>query len=953
MKKSLIALILASMAVGALVGCKSNANNNSDKTSSTPTSESQPGSESQPSSEEEMPAEYDLMKYWAGNPAEEYYDVEESGTNTVITYTDLTGEENGGWAYVSRSFAYDAGKIARFTEYKKFSFTAKLEKTTGSDIVLVKAEGTGQVFEKRIQLSTTEQTFEFSTAFISDWSAMSALLFFANRNIKEAGNGTLTLTRFVLSKEEVNPDYDISGSMPTVPQDWNYYDGEEKLDVMYSWGYNAQGEIATEQVAGGFKFTWGGEVGKSEAWSYVSAKIKNAGEEHLMKDSDFKRVVFTVQGTAGQQAILKFEARVAPTQVKAGKEVTIDLTGEEQVVELDVSSVIPNAEADSWFPLIMPAPGQTGVVAAGELLLKGCYLDKTAVVVPEEKNDPTFAEIWMDKVAVTDPCYTIYHDGHVMTVDYAKNATGWESMLLKVSDSEEWFVGNGEYTKIAVRLKATVKVSVLLKPYDNNANERWVHLEANEPQDIIYTVAADTADLTKSFVIFICVGDEAGQATSGRVFFEGLRLCRPNTNVGFDGDVKLNGVQGYNNQYTLSLDEGDLVADYAFSAVDFHMLEMYASAEDIGAYNKLTGTITSTAKTTLLVKPMDATANETLIELEADVPYELDYLFTAVKLDAAWPKIIMSVSGTEGDALTGSIKFAGLTLSIYDTEMVSKDPNPINLAGGYIDNWSFASDCYYLRKIPNGTKVIVENGKAGGWENMQAGLVLTEGWFNQADYTRVTAELTASVDMEVILKPYDNGACERSFVLHADETTYVDYTFTIENPDTFDFSKSFIFFVGTTGCAAGAELLIEKLALTNPKANIEKDGKLYLAQEFFAHADNFAITAHDDGKGMTLGYTKQDGMEWEGIQIYATAHDLSELKTLHLKGTSEKAVHLKFKLDGPGEEKEVILAAGEFDEAIGFTNTIDAKWNKVLVFVAYDAEDAKTGSVNFSELYFG
>ena len=96
-----------------------------------------------------MPEEYSILDNWAGNEAEEQYVVTKNAAGaTVITYTDVTGEDSGGWQYVKRSFAYDAAKVARFSEYKKVVFEGNLVKTAGTDIVMVKVEGAGGTFEK-------------------------------------------------------------------------------------------------------------------------------------------------------------------------------------------------------------------------------------------------------------------------------------------------------------------------------------------------------------------------------------------------------------------------------------------------------------------------------------------------------------------------------------------------------------------------------------------------------------------------------------------------------------------------------------------------------------------------------------------------------------------------------------------------------------------------------------
>ena len=487
-----------------------------------------------------------------------------------------------------------------------------------------------------------------------------------------------------------------------------------------------------------------------------------------------------------------------------------------------------------------------------------------------------------------------------------------------------------------------------MKPFDLNANEHWLDLAAGVEQYVDFTVDENTVDLTKAFVIFICAGD-GEQALTGRVFFDGLRLVRRNANVGYDGDVVLNKTGGCDGGYNFSLSGSDLVADYIFADVGWHQLEMFVSAKDASAYNEIVGTITSTAKTSLLIKPQDNSGNEITINLAAGVPYELDHKFANPLDNNGWAKILMSVSTNAGDALTGTITFGGLTLKIDDPEKVSSDPNPVNLGAAYINNYSFASDCYKLRKIANGVRVVVESAKGEGWENIQASFVKTEDWFNLADYTRVTVDMTSTVATHVIVKPYDNGAFEQQADLVAGETHHFDFTI---NTAAADFTKNFIVFVGTTGMPAG-EVRIERFALSRANTNLEMDDTLYMSKADVANADDFTVTPKANGQGMTLAYHKQDGHEWEGMQILVAANDLSELKTLHLKGNAEKAVHLKFKIDGTTEEKEVILAAaGDFDESVTFTNQIDGKWNKLIVFVAYDAGDAKTGTLELNEFYF-
>ena len=80
--KKLMLLVLASMAVGAMTGCGK---------------QPEPTPEPGPAPVEPMPDEYSILDNWAGNEAEEQYVVTKNAAGaTVITYTDVTGEDSGG-----------------------------------------------------------------------------------------------------------------------------------------------------------------------------------------------------------------------------------------------------------------------------------------------------------------------------------------------------------------------------------------------------------------------------------------------------------------------------------------------------------------------------------------------------------------------------------------------------------------------------------------------------------------------------------------------------------------------------------------------------------------------------------------------------------------------------------------------------------------------------------------
>ena len=325
---------------------------------------------------------YSLMKFWAGNASEEIYSVEENETSTVITYTDAVSEGNGGWEFIARSFAYDTLYIDYFDKYEKLTFTGSLETTSGTNEVMIKFEGAGSGnYEKRFTFEEETRTYELPLNFISDWSQVSQITLFVNRgaNSKENGSGVMTFTDISLSTEPVNPENNIAPDQEDKPQEDNVYAGEtDKFNVMKSWGYDNTGTIkTTENSDGTFKFDYDKDA-SPQTYAYASAKV-----EGDLSASGFKRLHFVINGTAGQQLMVKFQTH---DNAKA-KELTIELTGEDQTVDIDITQIITATyEADgvtytSFIAGIFPLPGATS--GKGSVTLKECYMDTTDAVIIE------------------------------------------------------------------------------------------------------------------------------------------------------------------------------------------------------------------------------------------------------------------------------------------------------------------------------------------------------------------------------------------------------------------------------------------------------------------------------------------------------------------------------------------------------------------------------------------
>ena len=653
-------LVLASMAVGAMTGCG--------KQPVEP--EPEPGPAVEP-----MPEEYSILDNWAGNEAEEQYVVTKNAAGaTVITYTDVTGEDSGGWQYVKRSFAYDAAKVARFSEYKKVVFEGNLVKTAGTDIVMVKVEGAGGTWEKRFTFEAEVRTYEFSLSFVTDWTQVTQILFFANRKTTESGSGVITLTKMALSKADVVAANDIAPGSPAVPQGYAIYNehlptGEghenDKVAMMYHWGYATDGKIQTVEQEGAYpyKFTWGNPE-KTEAYEWVSSKIKNG--QVALKDSGLKRIVFEVKGTAGKTAIFKFEAE----QSHAKKEKNIKLTGTDQVIELDITAAIAGADDTSYMAMIMPSGGLTGAEAAGELELKACYMDRNNVA-PDPINVYQYPQVFVENPISADFVYDVaLSSPHKQTISYKLAATpDYKIIKYNLQLNDDWF-GATNYRHLLGTVKADVNTQILLKPFDNI--EYRIDLVANVAQEIDIEVPEDKVDLAKGFIIF--VGTAQGNALEGNVELEGLRLARMTACVADeDGIIHLNQISNTPDQQTVTFDVTgrDMTVDFDFADNGWRGIEFVTSNANNAQYNIVRGKLVSTVDTHVMLKPADNGANEIKLELKANVECVVNETLTVPMGDHWDGKFMIFISyqganvdeGILADSLAGSLLVTDLRLT--------------------------------------------------------------------------------------------------------------------------------------------------------------------------------------------------------------------------------------------------------------------------------------------------
>ena len=695
---------------------------------------------------------YSLMKFWAGNASEEIYSVEENETSTVITYTDAVSEGNGGWEFIARSFAYDTLYIDYFDKYEKLTFTGNLETTSGTNEVMIKFEGAGSGnYEKRFTFEEETRTYELPLNFISDWSQVSQITLFVNRgaNSKENGSGVMTFTDISLSTEPVNPENNIAPDQEDKPQEANVYAGEkDKFNVMKSWGYDNTGTIkTTENSDGTFKFDYDKDA-SPQTYAYASAKV-----EGDLSASGFKRLHFAINGTAGQQLMVKFQTH---DNAKA-KELTIELTGEDQTVDIDITQIITATyEADgvtytSFIAGIFPLPGATS--GKGSVTLKECYMDTTdAVIIETPVNTPDGDYLYLTKPYKNDSVYDYSLEGNKMTINYEYPETAtlptWASLMFDI-DGENLT----QYTKLTGTITSTVDVQVLLKSYDNNEKgQTFIDLKANEPYKV--DVEIDSSIITKDKDFIIIIGTTETSAKKGTVVFENLRYEKDTSipviydNEREGDELKITKFSVIPEQFTLTNGENSFDVDYKRTKLDWNGLEATIGGENLTELRKLTGTITATVNTDIIIKQTaeSATANEIKKTLTANTPLVLDEVIPEeLMVEGAKFIIMIATPNNSSSALEGKVTFTNLKFVKYE------EPAPV-VEEIAITSFTDYSETIYSYTYNEGSKELKitfdKTTDPAGYPGLQVKLNAE----NLGEFKRVTGKVLSNVDQKIIIK---------------------------------------------------------------------------------------------------------------------------------------------------------------------------------------------------------
>ena len=889
----------------------------------------------------ELPAKYDLLKYWSGHMEETVYEVTENETSTVINYTDVKGENAGGWEYVNRPFAFDAKDIARFGVYKTLTFTGKLNVTAGSDVTMVKIEGAdGNTIERKFNFGPEEKTYELSLTTITDWTKVSSLLLFANRSTSEMGSGTMTFTEFALSKAEINPENDIAADMPKVPQDVNLYNGGEKLTVMNSWGYDDKGAIKTEARDGGYYFTYGEGSKATEEWAFVKARIKSGTEE--LATSGLTRIHFTIKGTKGTNALIKFEALGG----LGAKEFMINnFTGELEEYDLDVTELVKKVREDGTEPefiaAVFPAAGKKGADLAGEVFLKDCFMDKTKAIDPNTIYDNVREGdlVKVTKIQNQEAVYTVKTEGTKITVDYKlENVPDYKAMKINVKGENL-----NELTEIAFNAKSTADVEILVKAYDTV--EKRIVLKANEAQDVKFPFDAKIVAEGKPTILFI--GTSAESSKEGTLEINNFVFQKPTevtpepevpthpTNKVENGKVVIN--QFYSDVkdlYKVEQAGNTTKVTYDKSKGNgWDALKFKVEGEGLDGLKLVTGTIKSNAETSLIFKMYDNNgAQVELKPLKANEEYKLNLVIPAEVDLTKECLIFMGWADEYGKAAT--VEFTNLQLR---RNLPYCEPANGEIAINKFH--SYNADLFTI--TTEGNKTTIAYDKTDDWANIQFSI---DGE-NLDYYNYLTGTITSTVKTSLIIKCYDGNELKiENPLLEANTPTPISKVLTSINS-----LKNGFIFVGFSGDSAKAgSVTFENLKLTHYVPKCTPEGNVIKINQFHSYnKDYFTITT--EGNRTTIAYDKAD--DWANIQFTIDGENLKEYTKLTGTITADVQTSFIIKCYDANEVKiEAEPLMPNVPQQISTTLTsIDGNKNG-FIFMGFAGTSAKKGTIVLENL---
>ena len=395
-----------------------------------------------------------------------------------------------------------------------------------------------------------------------------------------------------------------------------------------------------------------------------------------------------------------------------------------------------------------------------------------AVIIETPVNTPEGDYLYLTKPYKNDSIYDYSLEGNKMTINYEYPETAtlptWASLMFDI-DGENLT----QFTKLTGTITSTVDVQVLLKSYDNNEKgQTFIDLKANEQYKVDVEIDSNIINKDKDFIIII--GTTETSAKKGTVVFENLRYEKDTSipviydNEREGDELKITKFSVIPEQFTLTNGENSFDVDYKRTQLDWNGLEATIGGENLTELRKLTGTITATVNTDIIIKQTaeSAPANEIKRTLTANTPLVLDEVIPEeLMVEGAKFIIMIATPNNSGSALEGKVTFTNLKFVKYE------EPAPVveELA---ITSFTDYSETIYSYTYTEGSKELKiafdKTTDPTGYPGLQVKLNAE----NLVEFKRVTGKVISDVDQKIIIK---NLGYEERIDLKAGVETAIDF----------------------------------------------------------------------------------------------------------------------------------------------------------------------------------
>jgi hypothetical protein len=566
------------------------------------------------------------------------------------------------------------------------TLTISIQGTAGKEILLKPNDFWAT--EQWVQLNGMIQTFTFTAASFQNF------ILFAEPNTVAAGEFTIH-----------------SMTLSYVPEtDYGFF-GQAPVELKTDWTGDAVGLEFYEFTLNGSALTvsWDRPADKNWTWLRYNLPVYYYGVHNTL--------IVEIQGTAGQQVILK------PLD-KGAFEKTVTFTGDIQTI------VLPTDVAPS-FLLVFSDPINGSLTGSYTILsMKTAYTPAgNNVTAGFAENDPDTYD------------FTTNPDGSV-TVDYTKGA-GQEWAFAR--NTFEVAKTTGKNTML-VLLSGTPGKSVLLKPNDSSALERWITFADENPVYVWFSAEA--------FTNMILFAEPSVASVSGSFTIHGIWLSY---------EVPLALAKEEVADFTFGWFDNGNTGTYTFETVGTKNVVTYNKVgapwnnirynftDNLMNLNTMTLVVKGTAGKSILVKPNDKGALEFTINFTGE-----EQTIEVALTETLTHMIVFAEGGV--DTASGSFEIISAT--------VSWQALPLDVNNGWTEG---ETGTYAFVYNPDGS-VTVNYTKTGAqsWtyfiSNFDAAKV--------AGYNTITLVIQGTAGKQAYIKPNDLGAIELNHIFSGEVETF-------------------------------------------------------------------------------------------------------------------------------------------------------------------------------------